>query len=779
MAEYAATYARRGWNVLPLYDLQGVMCSCGQNCGKPGKHPRFRDWQTTSCDPGTVAEQWAMWPTANIGLRLDSLIVLDVDGPEGLESLAALEAEHGPLDPCARQRSGSGGWHYLFEGVPGTVKRIKFRPGLDLLTGAGCYIVTEPSLHASGNRYQWDAVTPLELHRNQIPLATPPEWLLAASGQKTKGKATTSAKQPPAERTPVARILSGALDKVKAGSGRNDAGLWLFTQLRDNGYSRDEALLALRGWVSRANEATPGQDKYTMREAEATLRSGYNKEARDPWGESEKESHADILLKLIDDFEYFKSGPANDAYVRMVIGDHKEVWKVDPKAPKVREVLTYRFLMEKDRAPSREALNTVVDTVLAKCGAGPKVDVYVRFARSSKAIYLDMCDEQWRAIEITASGWRVINDLPVLFRRGVGARPLPVPTRAGALDALRPLVNSGDNSQWLLMLAWLVGTFQPDGAFSHLVLNGEQGSAKSTTALVLLSMIDPSYIGLSGPPKDEVDATVSALHCGVLGYDNLSGCRAEIADVFCRFSTGQGYRTRTFYENLGVTAVSVKLPLLLNGIDSTVMRGDLLERSISLNLPRVTTRLTEQGVWSDFATLHASCLAALLDVVSTGLRNLPNVNLIDPPRMSDFCTWIVACEPALPWEPGEFLRTYIGKMKCANQDLAERDSVAMALIAWAEQNITSGGCARIVAKDLLIYLNEITAAWPKDFHHWPMSPEALAHRLVRLAPVLRAQGIEISKLPRTSKARQWEIMRTSSQGFLIPGFIADDCREAA
>src|ERR1019366_8020882 len=101
----------------------------------------------------------------------------------------------------------------------------------------------------------------------------------------------------------------------------------------------DEALLALRGWVSRANEATPGQDKYTMREAEATLRSGYNKEARDPWGESERESHADILLKLIDDFEYFKSGPANDAYVRMAIGDHKEVWKVDPKAPKVRGVL--------------------------------------------------------------------------------------------------------------------------------------------------------------------------------------------------------------------------------------------------------------------------------------------------------------------------------------------------------------------------------------------------------------------------------------------------------
>ena len=70
--------------------------------------------------------------------------MLDVDGAEGFESLAAMEAEHGILDPRARQRSGSGGWHYLFEAVRAE-KHMKFRPGLDLLTGPGCYIVTRTS----------------------------------------------------------------------------------------------------------------------------------------------------------------------------------------------------------------------------------------------------------------------------------------------------------------------------------------------------------------------------------------------------------------------------------------------------------------------------------------------------------------------------------------------------------------------------------------------------------------------------------------------------------
>ena len=57
----------------------------------------------------------------------------------------------------------------------------------------------------------------------------------------------------------------------------------------------------------------PAKTATRIKEAEASLRSAYKREARDPWDEPEKESHADILLKLTDDFEYFKSGPANDA----------------------------------------------------------------------------------------------------------------------------------------------------------------------------------------------------------------------------------------------------------------------------------------------------------------------------------------------------------------------------------------------------------------------------------------------------------------------------------
>lgn len=112
------------------------------------------------------------------------------------------------------------------------------------------------------------------------------------------------------------------------------------------------------------------------------------------------------------------------------------------------------------------------------------------------------------------------------------------------------------------------------------------------------------------------------------------------------------------------------------------MRGDLLERSIILKLPRITpeNRRTEQDVWSDFARLHPACLGALLDAVSIGLCNLPTTTLSELPRMSDFYTWVVACEPALPWKSGDFISAYRRKLEESNRNLADNDSVASALL---------------------------------------------------------------------------------------------------
>jgi hypothetical protein len=47
---------------------------------------------------------------------------------------------------------------------------------------------------------------------------------------------------------------------------------------------------------------------------------------------------------------------------------------------------------------------------------------HLRAAKFGGKIYLDIGDPEWQAIEIDASGWRMIQDSPVRFRRTVYGR---------------------------------------------------------------------------------------------------------------------------------------------------------------------------------------------------------------------------------------------------------------------------------------------------------------------------------------------------------------------
>jgi len=146
MAETAAEYARRGWAVIPLHTPQQGKCSCGNAaCGSPGKHPRtMNGLKDASADPEQAARWWSMWPEANIGIvcgAVSGLVVIDVDGPDGEETLEALEADIGPLPETVEALTGKG--RHLYFNHPG----VEIRPSAGVLgsaldvRGDGGYVV--------------------------------------------------------------------------------------------------------------------------------------------------------------------------------------------------------------------------------------------------------------------------------------------------------------------------------------------------------------------------------------------------------------------------------------------------------------------------------------------------------------------------------------------------------------------------------------------------------------------------------------------------------------
>jgi hypothetical protein len=65
---------------------------------------------------------------------------------------------------------------------------------------------------------------------------------------------------------------------------------------------------------------------------------------------------------------------------------------------------------------------------------GPERTVHVRVAGHEERIYPDLADARWRAIEISAEGWRVVESPPVRFRRLAGMLEIPVPEAGGSIE---------------------------------------------------------------------------------------------------------------------------------------------------------------------------------------------------------------------------------------------------------------------------------------------------------------------------------------------------------
>ena len=325
--------------------------------------------------------------------------------------------------------------------------------------------------------------------------------------------------------------------------------------------------------------------------------------------------------------------------------------------------------------------------------------------------------------------------------------PLPIPVAGGDLRDLRRFINvpgadAGDAPAWILVVAWLIAAFRPRGPYPVLVTIGGQGRAKSTLQRMLRALLDPNKAAIRTLPRDGRDLMIAATNSWCAAFDNLSHLQDWQSDALCRLSTGGGFATRELYSDLDETILDAQRPVMLNGIEEVVTRADLLDRSLLVLLPEITKgrRRPEKALWADFEQARPALLGAVLDVLVVALANEDAVRLDDYPRMADFAAWIVAAEPALPWQPGAFLAAYAGNQENANDVTLEASAVAQAVRDFMEERATWIGTATELLGELEGVVNEKTTKQKT----WPGSGQALSNELRRLASNLEAVGITIT-----------------------------------
>ena len=202
-------------------------------------------------------------------------------------------------------------------------------------------------------------------------------------------------------------------------------------------------------------------------------------------------SQTTALLQLVDEAgaDLF-SDASGEALVSFTVGGHRETWPVRSSA--TERWLVELFFGRDGRTPNSDALETAVDRLVGRARFEGRVEsVGLRVAEFNGHLYLDLCNSEWRAVEIAPNGWRVIDDPPIRFRRTTGMLPMPAPKPGGLIDCLRRFINvgalSGGNEDFRFVLAvgWLLAALRPRGPFPVLAIAGEQGTAKSSFARIL------------------------------------------------------------------------------------------------------------------------------------------------------------------------------------------------------------------------------------------------------------------------------------------------------
>ncbi|WP_433699077.1 bifunctional DNA primase/polymerase [Nocardiopsis sp. CA-288880] len=167
--DYARIYVDNGWKVFVLSPSKVPVANC-EECAQPGYHDTVEEKEACTCltchalyaatdDLDRIDAMLARHPDGLLAIRtgaVSNLVVIDVDPPEGLATLANMKRA-GVIRETAAVRTGSGGWHLFYQHPGGKVLSGagKAGPKVDVKADGG-YVVAPPSIHPrTGQPYTW------------------------------------------------------------------------------------------------------------------------------------------------------------------------------------------------------------------------------------------------------------------------------------------------------------------------------------------------------------------------------------------------------------------------------------------------------------------------------------------------------------------------------------------------------------------------------------------------------------------------------------------------
>ncbi len=463
--------------------------------------------------------------------------------------------------------------------------------------------------------------------------------------------------------------------------------------------------------------------------------------------DSDTEESKEKLTQSVALLKFFKEENAglflneeHEPYVEIFVEGYKKILPLESKDFSCWLQLLY--FKKTGKAMIQNSLNQAINilTAEAKFGNTPCVKLNNRVAEYENSFWYDLASNSYSAVKISKDGWSIETSTPKLFYRFNHQSEQVIPKTGGNINNLFKYINLKEYKT--LFICWLVSCYVPDIPHPMPIIYGEKGAAKSTTCALLKRLIDPSAVEKISLNREEKTLILNLKKHYYLPFDNVSSISNDMSDTLCRAITGSAIQQRKLYTDSEDCIYTFKRCLTINGINNVANRADLLDRSILIELERISAenRKNEREVYADFEADRPYLLGAIFDILSKAMCIFPDVKLSKLPRMADFCRWGYAIAEALGGQGDEFLKEYDSNQAIQNVEAINADNCAFLIVEFMRNKPKWSNRVSVLLK-LLQETAKENGLNPNNKNTLPQAPNALSRRIKSVKSNLESVGI--------------------------------------
>lgn len=271
-----------------------------------------------------------------------------------------------------------------------------------------------------------------------------------------------------------------------------------------------------------------------------------------------------------------------------------------------------------------------------------------------------------------------------------------------------------------------------------LLVSGEQGTGKSSAMRYIKRIVDPNVIELQGMPASKEEPFFMLRQHWLVGYDNVSNITPMVSDSLCRLTSGVSTVKKKLYTDGDEYSVSLKRPVMLNGIGLSMFRGDAASRCMMVELSPIekADRKTEEELDEIFRIEHPKIFGAICNAISAALRE-KNYRPECESRLADVERFIKQAEHGggFPWEEGTFSTVFDKKSNDMQMDILANDVVAKVIMQMIEDGIFDNG--KVYVRDIVVRIN---TEYRKEY-----GDRYVSTQIDRIAPLLREHNVSVRK----------------------------------